>query len=217
MYEMHQNFSVDNMRGVISHALAELNQEDMAFLFASGKSELEIRNQIALHLNRELKYPKMVTREWKRHDLVIFDNEKPILVIEGKAWIHADVVSPKKLKVGKTSILHALKADIKKMKETSAKHPRIRQYITIVLSTTDVLDPFAPDEAKRLIKYGSTHKRGLVKFKSLLELQDTANQEMSKLLDKYGNHMWLPIVSSQCNGMRVVADIFILEVKPKRK
>ena len=37
-------------------AIEEIPRNDLAFLFATGKSELEIRNQIALKWHREKKF-----------------------------------------------------------------------------------------------------------------------------------------------------------------
>lgn len=215
MYQIDNQFPLDQMRGLISHALRELEQSDLAFLFASGKSELEIRNQIALHMHRNVEYPTIVTREWRRHDLAVLDKNDPVFLIEGKAWIHSDAVSPTKLRKGNTSILHALESDIQKMRETAQLYPSVRQYITIVLSTTDVLEAFASDEARALVKYASTHKKGLTKFKSMDELVDNANGRLGELLDSYGDFMRLPILNSDRSGMRVKADIFVLDVTPK--
>jgi hypothetical protein len=54
---------IDEIIDSMVSAIGEIPINDLAYLFASGKSELEIRNQIALKWHRENLFGEVVSRE----------------------------------------------------------------------------------------------------------------------------------------------------------
>jgi hypothetical protein len=215
-----RDLSLDRIRGLFAHSGDLIEFEDMAYLFATGKSELEIRNALALYLHRELEPSQHALREWKRHDLAVLDaSGQPMLLIEGKVWSHTDVLSPKKLLVGEKSIKTALENDLKKLVESKKKYPSVRCFITIILFSIDVTSSTADIKPSEIVKYEALHRRGMKKYKTLDKLKNEGMQKLGDLLDNYGHPMFLPTWSGDYHGMTVSSGVLILEPdfgKPSR-
>ena len=203
---------IDNIRGLIAHSTELIDPHDMAYLFATGKSELEIRNALALYIHRELEPSQHVLREWKRHDLAVLDSSgQPMLIIEGKVWSHTDVLTPKKLLVGEKSIKTALENDIQKLADSKKKHPSVRCFITIILFSIDVTGSTADVKSSEIVKYEALHRRGMKKHKTLDNLKNKGSEKLGDLLDNYGQTMRLPMWRGNYHGMEVTSEILILE------
>jgi hypothetical protein len=207
-----RDLSLDRIRGLFAHSGDLIEFEDMAYLFATGKSELEIRNALALYLHRELEPSQHALREWKRHDLAVLDaSGQPMLLIEGKVWSHTDVLSPKKLLVGEKSIKTALENDLKKLVESKKKYPSVRCFITIILFSIDVTSSTADLKTSEIVKYEALHRRGIKKYKTLNKLEDEGRAKLREFLDGYGESMFLPMWRGIYHGMEVRSEVFILE------
>lgn len=206
------DFSIDRIRGLFSHSQELIKHEDLAYLFATGKSELEIRNALALYLHRELEPSQHALREWKRHDLAVLDSSgQPMVIIEGKVWSHMDVLTPKKLLVGEKSIKTALENDIQKLVDSKKKYPNVRCFITIVLFSIDVTTSSADLQTSEIVKYEPLHRRGMKKYKTIGKLRDEGREKLGDFLDGYGQTMFLPMGSSLYHGMQVSSEVLILE------
>lgn len=184
--------------------------DDLAFLFATGKSELEIRTQIAMHLNRIKGLNQTIAREWNRHDLAVLEDGRPAIVVEGKSWLHADAVYEKKLLHGEKSIKHGLQEDIRKINKTSEKYPDLVPYITMLNFSIDVraLDDTSFGNAD--IKYANTHRLGLNQYNTLEDLAGNGRSRISDLLSEYGTVKRSSIMVGQYLGMRMEADFYLL-------
>ena len=206
------DFSIDRIRGLFAHSGALIKHEDMAYLFATGKSELEIRNALALYLHSNLDTTQHALREWKRHDLALLDSSgEPMFIIEGKVWSHMDVLTPKKLLVGEKSIKTALENDIQKLADSKKKYPSVRCFITIVLFSIDVTTSSADLQTSEIVKYEPLHRRGMKKYKTLGELKSAGREKLGDFLDDYGQTMFLPMWSGIYHGMKVTSEVLILE------
>jgi hypothetical protein len=206
------DFSLDRIRGLFAHSGELIDSDDMAYLFATGKSELEIRNALALYLHRNLEPSQHALREWKRHDLALLDSSgQPMLIIEGKVWSHTDVLTPKKLLVGEKSIKTALENDIQKLVDSKKKYPSVRCFITIVLFSIDVTSSTAEVKTSEIVKYEPLHRRGMKKQKTIGKLQDEGRAKLREFLDGYGQTMFLPMWRGIYHGMEVTSEVLILE------
>jgi hypothetical protein len=207
-----RDFTLDRIRGLFAHSRDLIESDDMAYLFASGKSELEIRNALTLYLHRNLEPSQHALREWKRHDLAVLDSSgQPMLIIEGKVWSHTDVLTSKKLLVGEKSIKTALENDIQKLADSKKKHPNVRCFITIILFSIDVTGSTADIKSSEIVKYEALHRRGMKKYKSINKLQDEGRAALRDFLDDYGQTMFLPMWSGVYHGMEVSSEVLILE------
>ncbi len=205
-------FDVDSLMMHCQDAIHGMNADDLAYLFATGKSELEVRTQIALHLNRVRASNQTVAREWMRHDLAILEDGLPALVIEGKSWLHADAVNEKKLMKGSKSIRHGLEEDIKKLEKAADTFPHLVPYISMLNFSIDVraLDTDLYKNAD--IKYESTHRKGLEDFGSLEELAGHGRSSISNLLSEYGVVKRAPLKVGRYLGMPMEAEFYLLQL-----
>ncbi len=201
----------DSLMSSMMSAINEINPDDLAFLFASGKSELEIRNQIGLHLHRNVQSGQIVTREWLRHDLAILEHGEPKLLIEGKSWIHVDAVNPSKMHSGKKSIVYGLEQDIKKMLETEKKYSEINKFITIILFTVDVERATKARAKEAAITYAESHRRGINAHENATELAGRGRGALSDLLSRFGVVKRDSLNTGYYHEFRVEADFFLLK------
>jgi len=207
-----RDFTLDRIRGLFAHSRHLIESDDMAYLFATGKSELEIRNALALYLHRNLQPSQHALREWKRHDLAVLDSSgQPMLIIEGKVWSHTDVLTPQKLLVGEKSIKTALENDIQKLANSKKKHPNVRCFITIILFSIDVTGSTADVKPSEIVKYEALHRSGVTKYKTIEKLEDEGRATLRNFLDVYGQTMFLPMWSGDYHGMKANSEVLILE------
>jgi len=211
MTEFKSDIDLDSMMNLMVAAISEIDPDDLAFLFATGKSELEVRNQIALYLNRHSQGDQVVTREWHRHDLAVLEFGNPMILVEGKSWIHADAVSPSKMYAGKRSIINGLETDIKKMQHTDDDRGIVNQFITMMLFTVDVHGSSKKRVQEAAITYADSHKRGIKSHKNVTELSSRGRRALSDLLENYGMFKWATLETGSFHEFKVTADLFLLQ------
>jgi hypothetical protein len=215
MAKFEFGIDADDMMKLMIEAIEEIDPDDLAYLFATGKSELEIRNQIALHMHRNAQANQVVSREWNRHDLAVLEYGWPRIVVEGKSWIHADAADPHKLTRGDKSILKGLERDLEKLAETREKNTDVRSFITMVLFTIDLQGCSARQLKEAHIKYAGTHLRGIKNHADAEELAGRGRGALSQLLHEYGIVKRHPLRVGQYLRFKVVADFFLLQPTPK--
>lgn len=207
-----KNINVGDIRALFAMTQHKFDPDDMAYLFATGKSELEIRNVLSLHVHNSLERSQYALREWKRHDFAVIDDTgSPILIIEGKVWTHSDVVNPRKLKKGNKSIKAALEADLKKLIAAKDKYPDVNCFITMIIFTVDVSSRTTTAKTGDLVKYESTHRSGIKKYGDLGGLTMEAGSKIRDLLNEYGEWLYIRMWTGSYHGMRVESELLILE------
>ena len=203
----------DDQDALMQHFLDGIHTiepDDLAFLFATGKSELEIRTQIAMHLNRNKGFNQTISREWNRHDLAVLEDGLPAIVVEGKSWLYSDIVYEKKLLHGDKSIKTGLLTDIKKIVKTADKFPHLVPYITMVTFGIDVRELDHSSFKNADIKYEATHRLGLEQFRTLEDLAGNGRSRISDLLSQYGVVKRAPVHVGRYLGMPMEADFYLV-------
>lgn len=210
MNEFDPRFTPDQLMHFCLDAIHEIRPDDLAYLFATGKSELEIRNQIAMAMHRNRGNNHVIAREWKRHDLAVLENGDPKLIIEGKSWIHADAANPKKLTKGKDSIQSGMLRDLKKIKATAKRFGSINEYLTITIFTVDVSNKTNAEIDAAHIKYARSHKKALGSKSSGID-GSVGRGALTEMLVNYGIVKREPLNVSNYLDFRVFADFFLLK------
>lgn len=192
-----------------------LDESAMAFLYSTGKVELVLRNLLAAELVKtlELKRDEQIEREWKRHDLVLLKDKKATVIIEGKAWLHADVIHPTKLDRGGAEIKVAFEKDLEKIRNTQIEHPDAIGYITIILSSIDVSN--CGKQLAKLISYPNLHKRGIRDAGDFENLHSTARSLLTQFLTNRPEVIGIkraPLFTGEYESMEVWVDFFIAEI-----
>jgi hypothetical protein len=193
-------------------AFKEINPNDLAFLFASGKSEGFLRDQLGTYLNRVLDTRSFqhVTREWKKHDLSVMEASKPMVVIEGKSWICHDAFRKTKLLTDKKSIFQGTLNDVKKLVATRDRYPEVSIYVTTVLYGVDT---FTVGNFENFnITYGSSHHRGITAAGSFSQLVEASRSHATVLHTAFGPTKRFPLEVGSFKGMKIQADFFITEI-----
>jgi hypothetical protein len=192
-----------------------LDESAMAFLYSTGKVELVLRNLLAAELVKTLKLNRdeQIEREWKRHDLVLLKGKKATHIIEGKAWLHADVTHPTKLDRGGAEIKVAFEKDLLKIRNTQLEHPEAIGYITIILSSIDVSN--CGKQLAKLVSYPNLHKRGTKDAGSFENLHSTARSLLTEFLNNRPEVVGVkrePLFTGKHSGMEVWVDFFVAEI-----
>jgi hypothetical protein len=192
-----------------------LEESAMAFLYSTGKVELVLRNLLAAELVKTLKLNRdeQIEREWKRHDLVLLKGKKATHIIEGKAWLHADVTHPTKLDRGGAEIKVAFEKDLLKIRNTQLEHPEAIGYITIILSSIDVSN--CGKQLAKLVSYPNLHKRGIKDAGSFENLHSTARSLLTEFLINRPEVVGVkrePLFTGKHSGMEVWVDFFVAEI-----
>ena len=209
------DIDADDLMQLMVEAIGEIDPDDLAYLFATGKSELEIRNAIALYMHKNAQSNQVVTREWNRHDLAVLEFGQPRIVIEGKSWIHADAADSQKLTQGEKSIRHGLHNDLEKLADTQNRYPNVSTFVTTILFTVDLqgASPSQLEEAQ--IKYADTHLRGIKSHTDAEELVGRGRGALSQFLHDYGVIKRHPLNVGRYLRYPVEADLFLLQPTPR--
>ncbi len=192
-----------------------LDEKTMAFLFATGKVELIVRNLLAKSLTEKLDLGRnqRIIPEWKRHDLAIVDLETPQLILEGKAWLHADAVHLSKLDKGQAEIKNAFEKDLEKIRNTRQDLQGVRGFISTIFSSIDVTN--CPTRVSDLISYPELHKAGIKSQGSFEELHGMGRSLFTEFLQNrpevYDIKRGILFVGNY-EGMEIWVDIFVVEV-----
>ena len=190
-----------------------VNKEALALIFSTGKSELFVRDLLAAQIDSSSVFGEnsYVAREWSAHDLTIFDEDEPIAIIEGKAWIHADVVTEGKLWRGDRSLLFAMNRDLEKIRTTKERFPNTRSFLTTFLVTCD--------SSKRRfggvnpITYGAKHRAAIKSHGQL----DSLVSRSTRIFKEFAEQQWTDVeinsfvyLRERYRNMTVHADLFLL-------
>jgi len=200
-------------------ASSQLNPDDLAYLFATGKSELFLRDILAAYMNRTLGLDgrhEYVGREWQSHDLIVNDGLHIRAIIEGKSYIHKDAANEARLSGGTKSILNDLKRDTEKSFETLQKYSGDKTGVpvifTTILFTVDLPEDF--DHSYGHITYSEYHLPYIKKYQGAENLISAGNLALHGLFQKFGKVHQVRLNSGTYQGMQVTVDFFAVQVKP---
>lgn len=156
----------------------------LPYVLATGKSELLVRDLFASQIDRSLCFgpETFVAREWRAHDLTVFGSKGPIVVIEGKAWIHADIVSGNKLTSGKDSIKSKMLIDIEKIDLTRRAYANLHCYLSTFLVTCDSTNRLFTTHSP--IKYQQKHNAAIRRFGSLNKVAEQGNYIFQRFIEE---------------------------------
>lgn len=214
--ETSQNdISAQRLIEEVKRAIRYLDDKALAFLFSTGKVELIVRNLLAKSLseNLDLSDTQRVMREWSLHDLVILNSGSPEVILEGKAWIHADAVHPNKLDKGKAEIKKAFEKDVAKIQSTRLKYPKSRGFISTIFSSIDVTKG-AP-RVLELISYPKLHEAGIKSEGSFEDLHGMARSLFTDFLKKRPEVFDIKreiLFVGIYEGMEIWVDVFLIEI-----
>jgi hypothetical protein len=212
---MNREITADSVCVMMAVALAHVDPDDLAYLFATGKNELYLRDHLAayMHRNLELSEEQFIGREWKKHDLTINNGPNPYVIIEGKSYIHYDAANPKHLEKGKNTIKHDLERDLEKavktFKRTLGKRDDRKIIFTAIMFTVEVTKDH--DETIGNITYAKYHRQGGNKFGSYPVLIEEGRKNLRELMSRYGSVSSVVLNTGKYKGMQVNADFFAVE------
>ena len=212
---MNREITAETVCDMMVEALAHVHRDDLAYLFATGKNELYLRDHLAayMHRNLGLSEEQFIGREWKKHDLTINNGVHPYAIIEGKSYIHYDAANPKHLEKGKNTIKHDLERDLAKatstLKRALGKGYDCKRIFTAIIFTVEVAK--GHDEALGNITYAQYHRQGGNKFGSYPVLIQEGRKNLRDLMSRYGNVSSVPLNTGKYKGMQVTADFFAVE------
>jgi len=212
---MNREITADSVCVMMAVALAHVDPDDLAYLFATGKNELYLRDHLAayMHRNLGLSEEQFIGREWKKHDLSINNGAHPYAIIEGKSYIHYDAANPKHLEKGKNTIKHDLERDLEKavktFKRALSKKDDRKIIFTAIMFTVEVTKDH--DESIGNITYANYHRQGGNKFGSYPVLIEEGRKNLRNLMSRYGNVSSVQLNTGKYKGMQVTADFFAVE------
>jgi hypothetical protein len=206
---------LDDLARMSEDALRLIDPDDLAFYFASGKSEGLIRDHIAtfMHKNLSLSGPEYVTREWKRHDLAVIYEDEPLILIEGKSWIYHDAYRKSKLLTDKNSILNGALRDAKKLIEGKKRYDLTEIYISTILYGVDTSTNH--ERSKMGVTYYESHAQGIKSAGSFHDLNGIGRSHLTQLHQAFGITRRFPLRAGSYHGMQVEADMFLTKVEPE--
>lgn len=193
-------------------AFMALDPADLAFMFASGKSEGYLRDVLGAHLSKQFDHSSFVhvTREWKKHDLAIMDERLPLLLIEGKSWISHDAYRKSKLLKDKKSILAGAVRDAEKLISTANRYPEVEIYLSTVIYGVDTGRIGNPKNFN--VTYGDSHQQGIKSAGSFEDLVSIGRSHASELFQAFGSVRRIPLIAGRYMGMQVEADFYLVRV-----
>ena len=141
---MEKEFIKDIERILSQEIREQSHAGDLAFLSLTSKIELNFRDRIAVSLFQKYSKSYKISREYKRCDLAILDNENNlVLVIEFKACYSFDFIKKNKSK----EYIQAIEKD---MKKSQINFPGIPMYSVLFMTHPKL--PIPSDQIN-IIKY----------------------------------------------------------------
>jgi hypothetical protein len=197
---------------LMKEAFAKVDPQSLAYLYATGKSELYARDLLSAHLNTFSDLPQnyFVGREWKRHDMTINNGPRPVLIVEGKSNTHFDAADKGRLLKNKVNMRKSAKDDLKKSEETLKSIYGRRDAAPIVITNLLFgidLDP-AYDLKLHEIGYAEEFRKAIKKHGGFNAMVDKARTNVNSMLSEFGDVAFTPIECGTYRGMKVVIDFF---------
>lgn len=212
---MNGDLTAHSICNMMAKAIHHVNPDDLAFLFATGKNELYLRDHLAAFMNKHLglEGEEFISREWKKHDLTVNNGHGLHAIIEGKSYIHYDAANPTHLEKGKKSIKRDIERDLGKSSETLLRKSKCssdcKRFFTAIMFTVEIDPTF--DESFGHVTYSKYHRQGGTRFKGYDKLVDVGRKNLSRLLGEYGEVSSVYFPSGSYKGMKVHVDFYAVE------
>lgn len=166
------------MQDLIINALtnlhAEFQKDELAFLALTTKIELPLRDRWAFSLYREINETYNVSKEWKRTDLAILQDQDPKFLIELKAMYSFDAALDAD---GIGGFTDAMSVDEEKAKKLANSDTTI---FTVLLATHP--HSLIPSSLNGIVKYVPRINKAINKFGSSDEVKQVAFNVVSTAL-----------------------------------
>lgn len=173
-----------SVRAAVEGLAAAFEDGELAFLAATSKPELPIRDRMAWHVSRRLGDEYVVSREWRRADIAILRGRDVVTQIEAKAMYSFDVLQQR----GRQAYLDRMIADAVKMSALA----RSDRYL---LSTvTDVRGKISEHVQQYVVKYSPMIARA-------------AAAHGSDAVQHLGRERWLRDLEATFGGATVVTHV----------
>ena len=144
-----------NVHRAVSESLSGIGSsfqpDELAFLAATSKVELPIRDRLAWNLQRTLGEEFTVAREWRRADLAVLADDGVVAQLEAKALYSFNVLQS----ANRMAYLDRLIADAAKMAALAASD----RYLLSML--VDVRGEIRPDLNSHVVKYSAGIAAGI--------------------------------------------------------
>ena len=175
-----------NYRETFVKALAEIQFEpnELAYLALTSKPELQLRDRLGYRLFRR---GLIAAREWRRGDLVILEEGKPVAILESKAAYTFDM-----LRTAMGGHETAIREDMSKARNLA---PSAEIFSLVIL--THVLNP-VPSKLRGLVKYSQSI--------AIIADQETARANLDACLAKLGPTQRREFGDGEAFGVRVAVE-----------
>lgn len=212
---MDFDLTAQSICNMMAKAIFHVDPDDLAYLFATGKNELFLRDHLATFMNRHmgLKGDEFIGREWNKHDLTVNDGHGLHAIIEGKSYIHYDAANPTHLEKGKKSIKRDIEKDLGKSRDTLLRRLKrdsnCKRIFTAVMFTVEIDSTL--DESFGEITYAKYHRQGGTRFNGYDKLVEAGRENLERLLREYGKVHSVFFPTGSYKGMKVHVDFFAVE------
>jgi hypothetical protein len=200
----------------MQQAFAQVDPKSLAYLYATGKSELYARDLLSSFINNLPDFPNnyFVGREWKRHDMTINNGELPVLIVEGKSNTHYDAANKGRLLKNDTNMRKSVQDDVRKSKDTLRKAYGKKGAAPIVITNLLFGVDLDPKYDLKLyeIGYAAEFRKAIKKHGSFDQMVENARTGVKDMLSEFGEVAYAPIECGTYRGMRVVIDFFAMKV-----
>jgi len=155
----------------------DFRKDELAFLALTTKIELPLRDRWASMLYKGLAKQKLiVSREWKRVDLAILKESRPVVLVELKAMYTFDVVNGG---VSGKKLVGCLKQDMKNAENLANRSTSIYG-VLLVTHPKEII----PNNLVGVVKYQSRINSAFKSFGKQKEIAKIASERTENLLRK---------------------------------
>lgn len=188
------------LRGGISALQDAFAQDELAFLAATSKVELPVRDRLAWMIHKGVGDDSVISREWRRADLAILVDDQVAAQVEAKALYAFDVLREGKRK----EFLGRLVSDATKM---SSLVKSDRYLLSIIV---DVRGEIRPELSQYVVKYAPGITAG-TKLTQGGDVRSTAHSLwLGELVGAFGDVTQVTLIEAgRVWGLDVTVDLFL--------
>ncbi|WP_286241155.1 hypothetical protein [Neptuniibacter halophilus] len=171
----HSESSAPRVEQILIDALKEVigafQPDELAYLALTSKIELPIRDRWAYTVHQLLPNQYVVSREWKRVDLAVVQDRKPVALVELKAMYSYDAAMDP---ISISGFCDSLERDERKALKLAGDDASV---FTVLLATHPRTS--VPIEYEQVIKYRNLINRSFRTFGDAHAIEKAANEAVS--------------------------------------